>query len=255
LITRFYEILNSLWRQMRNVMFTAKAPQTRRGGRPPIMPPAPMTDGEEFYMGDIDTDTASNHARARATATRKVESLAAEVTRGVAASRQRRWTADETDEALVDLITCLATIRAHSEPQVFAQLWETHIMRVDELEDEITAEAEAQAAAAAATPAAAARAIDSSPSNEPWGTHGNPTPHAFGSTNAISPALPEVMSVYLSVTRFANSVALPAPASIAAAPLGRAYLWNAAPVENAAFTDFFNGVNARIDVPSVRILA
>jgi hypothetical protein len=92
-----------------------------------------------------------------------------------------------------------------------------------------------------------------SPSNEPFNTSGVPLAHSYPSTLAIAPALPSIMSVYISTAQVASPTSNPAP--ITAAPsMAQAYHWPAAPVENHHFTNFFAGITYRVDVPSPRVL-
>jgi hypothetical protein len=110
-----------------------------------------MTDGDESYMADIDSENPSPHSRAEATAMKKVEDLSAEVARRLPAT-STRMSADQTEEAIIDLITRLAEIRARSNPEVFEELWTAHIMRVEELEGEGSNENEQIATCKPSTP-------------------------------------------------------------------------------------------------------
>ena len=258
---RFYPIFDSLWRQMRNVMFAQKPPPATRRGRPSSIAPSIMTDGEDSYMGDIDSRPATPHARARATATKKVETLAAQVARRFGAHYQRKMTAAQTEEALVDLIVRLSDIRANSDPKVFEELWQANIMRVDELDEEPGEPLNADVAvdlqhteAEKEQPGRASLHRSTSMSNEPFNTTGTPAAHSFPSTLSVAPSLPAFMSAYISVARVASSDKLHPNTPSAAVPITRAYHRPSAPVENEAFADFFTGVIYRVDVAPASIL-
>ncbi|ETI20477.1 hypothetical protein G647_08514 [Cladophialophora carrionii CBS 160.54] len=249
---RFHPVCKSLWRQMRNVQFTRRA--TPHRGQSSSDAPTVMADGDESYMGDIDSGHPSPHSRARATAMKKIEDLSAEVARRLPAPS--RMNADQTEEAIIDLITRSATIRANSDPKIFEELWQAHIMRVEELEEEIAHGGGpiANSAVENLHPAVTGNQQNAtSPSNEPFNTSGLALAHSYPSTLAIAPALPSIMSVYISMAQVASPIRNPAP-STAAAPMTPAYHWPSAPVENHHFVNFFTGINYRVDVPSARIL-
>ncbi|EXJ54430.1 hypothetical protein A1O7_09769 [Cladophialophora yegresii CBS 114405] len=250
LLKRFHPVFESLWRQMRNVQFTRRA--TTHRGQPSSDPPSLMTDGDESYMGDVDSGHPFPHSRARATATKKVEDLSAEVARRLPAPS--RMNADQTEEAIIDLVTRLATIRANSDPKAFEELWQAHIMRLEELEEEGADGAELNSTVENLHPAVTGLQQNAtSPSNEPFNTSGPPLAHSYPGTLAIAPSLPSIMSVYISMAQVASPNHNPAP-STAAAPMTPAYHWPSAPVENHNFVNFFNGINYRVDVPLPRIL-
>src|SRR4051812_42193477 len=46
----------------------------------------------------------------------------------------RYMSADETDQAIIDLVVRLADTRARSNPAIFQRIWDQHIGRVEELE-------------------------------------------------------------------------------------------------------------------------
>src|SRR4051794_41079931 len=48
---------------------------------------------------------------------------------------KRLMSADEIDKAIFDLVVRLADIRESSDPETFQQLWDQHVGRVDELDD------------------------------------------------------------------------------------------------------------------------
>ena len=83
-------------------------------------------------MGDTDTRPSSPmttlNRRARATAAKKVEDLAAKVANNFPVPIPQRMNADQVDEALVELIGRLADIRASSDPHVFEELWQEKIV-------------------------------------------------------------------------------------------------------------------------------
>ncbi len=149
---------------------------------------------------------------------------------------------DQTEEAIVDLITRLAEIRQNSNPKTFEQLWQAHIMRADELEEE-------GATPTATIPPPPRNDQSTSPSNEPFNTTGILPFHAFASSLPLPPSLPTLMSTYISTAPFS-----PSKTHTAAAPLTQSYHWPSAPVEDHAFVKFFIGVTYRIDVAPSSIL-
>ncbi|KAJ9614000.1 hypothetical protein H2200_002136 [Cladophialophora chaetospira] len=239
---RFYPILSTLWRQMRNIMFEHKGTPVRKG-RPPGAAPAALSDGEDSYMGDVDSSRApSPHTRARATATKKIESLAAKLAKRLPTPKSR-MSVDQTEEAIIDLIVRLAEVRENSDPKAFAELWEMHILRVDEVEDEDALD-DALAAHIVGT-----TQPTTSASNEPFNTTGVPQAHSFPSSLPLPPTLPALMSIYISTASM-----LPPTNHTAAAPTTQSYHWPSAPVENHSFVNFFTGVNYRVDVAPSSIL-
>ena len=231
---------------MRNVIFANKPAPAVRRGRPSTVAPSIMTDGEDSYMGDIDSRPASPHARARAVASKKVETLAAQVARRIGPTVQRKWQAEQTEDALVELIARLSDIRANSDPKVFEELWQANIMRVEELEEEGTTE-EAEATGLSHHNYTAR-------SNEPFNTSGAPVANSFPSSLTLAPTLPSLMSAYISVVRAVSRKDWPLVSHSAAAPMTQSYHWPSAPVENHDFTHFFTGINYRIDVAPSSIM-
>ena len=134
-------------------------------------------------------------------------------------------------------------------------------MRVDELEDE-------EGTTGVGVSAVPAGATDqqlvpepqhaTSKSNEPFMTSGAPAPASLTVSSLIPPALPSLMSVYISVSRLPPTIPFAsAPTSIShstAAPMTQAYHWPSAPVEEHNFVDFFTGVNYRANVNSPAVL-
>ena len=278
----FYTILETIWRQMRNIMFVKRnQPAPRKVGRPrkaragktryreQEQQRLQAEEEEEYddpsYIEDDIPTPVSPHSVARATATKKVESVAAYVAnRLLADTTPHQMTATETDSALLELIVRLSQIRARSDPKTFEELWFAHIMRVEEFDDAQQQQQQQEAEdeqAAAVPPQHSPDPVPSSsshgqnrtaPSNEPFASQGNPTHHAFPSTSHIFPSLPSTMSIYISVTRLPNTTSN--TLTSAASSVENAYHWPSAPVENHSFPSFFEGVNLRTNVDSASIL-
>ncbi|KIX96628.1 uncharacterized protein Z520_07894 [Fonsecaea multimorphosa CBS 102226] len=260
--SRFYPILEPLWRQMRNVMFTRRGHGTARRPRFPSVAP---TDGEESYLGDVDSrpssPVAAAHARARARATTKLDNLAAQIARIVPRSKPN-MSSEGTEDAIIDLIARLAEIRANSDPRTFEELWQTHVIRVEELDNgQATHDDEPEESNTVGLAAATEKHLGehrASQSNVPFMTEGGPVlPRSLVSRGLIPPSLPSIMSVYISVSRLPtrgqghlNSIS-----HTAAAPLAQAYHWPSAPVEEHNMAAFFTGICYRVDVSPSAVLA
>lgn len=242
-------------------MFSRRHPPARRGRHPSA---APTTDGEDAYMADTDTHPPSPtaaHVRARVITAQKLEGLATQVADRIPAY-EPQMDHQQIDEALIDLVARLATIRANSDPRVFSELWESHIMRVEELDEEEEAEYRTSEKSDSPTADRDPKPVSqgASQSNEPFMTSGSPLPPCFYISSLIPPSLPSLMSVYLSVSHLPSHQAHPHPTCTppishsAATSLTKAYHWPSAPVENHNMAMFFAGVNFRIDAPFSAIL-
>ncbi|EHY61007.1 hypothetical protein ABEF92_004005 [Exophiala dermatitidis] len=103
------------------------------------------------------TTNPSGHGQGQASgggASRRPATLEERVFSQVPAQLPRNMSAGETDDAIIDLIAMLARIRARSDPEVFAALWEQHIMRIDEYDAVEAQNAQDAMAEARATSAA-----------------------------------------------------------------------------------------------------
>ncbi|OAL36746.1 hypothetical protein AYO20_04078 [Fonsecaea nubica] len=267
---RFFPIIDPLWRQMRNLMFTRRRQGPTQRGR---FSRRAETDGEDLYLADADTHSSSlpttAYERARARATAKLDKLAAHIAR-MAPPAAQRMDSDHTEEAIMDLIVRLVEIRANSDPHTFEELWQTHVMRVEELDDdqgthEAKPEKESNTASLAKTdkpnPGLAHYHDDdhrqhrASQSNEPFMTHGAPIlPRSLGSQALIPPSLPSIMSVYISVSRLPTRSNFNTISHTAAASLAPAYQWPSAPVQEHNLAPFFLGACYRVDVSPSAVL-
>lgn len=181
----------------------------------------------------------------------------AEVTPG-----DRKMTYVETERGLVDLIVNLSRLRARSDPHIFESLWQEKIMRIDEIEDEVPEEVStATDTADTANNAAVAQGmipindpINTSMSNEPFNSRGNPIKDP---NSIIPPTLPQVMSIWIS-TAYMPSITLSddgLPNHVQVfAPDAKAYHWIDAPVENLDMSRFIEGVNYRVTTPASKVL-
>ncbi|OAP54639.1 hypothetical protein AYL99_11087 [Fonsecaea erecta] len=270
---RFYPILEDLWRQMRSMMFTRRGRGSKPHGRAGSVAAA---DAEDLYLAEIDTRSSSpvalSHARVRGRATTKLDNLAAQIARLVP-HPQPNMSAERTEEAIVDLIGRLAEIRAHSDPRTFQELWQMHIMRVEELDDgqELDDEAEPESkkikinttslTTANESHSGVARIHDDrheqrvSPSNVPFMTEGIPVlPRSLVSQGVIRPSLPSLMSVYISVSRLPARGHFNSISHTAAPSLAQAYHWSSAPVEEHSLAPFFTGICYRANVSRSAVL-
>ncbi|KAL2397715.1 hypothetical protein ABEF93_003714 [Exophiala dermatitidis] len=238
------------------------------------------------------TTNPSGHGQGQASgagASRRPATLEERVFSQVPAQLPRNMTAGETDDAIIDLIAMLARIRARSDPEVFAALWEQHIMRIDEYDaveaqnaQDAMAEARATSAAQlgltsgdfedftlfpdvdnnASTTGFQGTTPNSSQANEPWASSGNPVPPTHAQRAALTPIRPAIMSIYITVQHIATPVLLPAdinavfrPTAAATTDLSRqAYHWPDAPVEPDRIVQFFIGINRRIEDMTPKIL-
>ncbi|KAL2433768.1 hypothetical protein ABEF95_010423 [Exophiala dermatitidis] len=238
------------------------------------------------------TTNPSGHGQGQASgagASRRPATLEERVFSQVPAQLPRNMTAGETDDAIIDLIAMLARIRARSDPEVFAALWEQHIMRIDEYDaveaqnaQDAMAETRATSAAQlgltssefedftlfpgddnnASTTGVQGTTPNSSQANEPWASSGNPVPPTHAQRTALTPIRPAIMSIYITVQHIATPVLLPAdinavfrPTAAATTDVSRqAYHWPDAPVEPDRIVQFFIGINRRIDDMTPKIL-
>jgi hypothetical protein len=144
--------------------------------------------------------------------------------------------ADETDQAIVDLVVRLADTRARSNPDIFQRLWDQHVGRVDELEN--SRHALGQAEDLMRTPDAAVPQ-NSTLSNEPFATAGNPVPQPW--PRALPAHAPAVMAVYITT----------APAE--SPYTHQAYEWLDAPVRMVDQSAFYSGVMLRVKMTAGRV--
>ncbi|OQV10256.1 hypothetical protein CLAIMM_14281 [Cladophialophora immunda] len=264
---RFHPILEPLWRQMRNLMFTRRRQgPTHRSRASGIA----ATDGEDSYLADVDTRSSSPvaaaHARARARATAKLDNLAAHIARNGPAQSNHRMSTERTEDAIIDLIARLAEIRANSDPRTFEELWQVHIMRAEELDDgqgmnEGELEMEENTVSLTQEHPVVARAPDqhcgnrASQSNVPFMTEGTPVlPRPMVSQALIPPSLPSVMSVYVSVSRLPTQGHFDSISHTTAASLAQAYHWPSAPVREHNVAAFFTGICYRVDIAPSAVL-
>jgi hypothetical protein len=160
--------------------------------------------------------------------------------------------ADETDTAIVELIVRLADTRARSDPDIFQQLWDQHIGRVDELEGshqhgfdqaEAVGRADAgtdeQVGTLRKTPTSTAVPQKPALSNEPFATAGNPIPQSW--PRAIPAQIPATMAIYIST----------APPS--SPYTHRAYEWLDAPVRMVNQHAFYAGLMLRVSMRAERV--
>lgn len=142
--------------------------------------------------------------------------------------RQRYLSADETDEAIVDLVVRLADTRARSDPDTFQRLWDQHIGRVDEWENRHEG---LNVTATVSQP--------SNLSNEPFVTTGNPVPPPW--PRAVPAHVPAVMAVYITT----------APPE---SPYRQhAYQWLDAPVRVVDQGAFYRGLFLRVAMCAERV--
>ncbi|EXJ61199.1 uncharacterized protein A1O5_11991 [Cladophialophora psammophila CBS 110553] len=267
---RYHRILEPLWRQMRNVMFTRRPQGPAHRARAPS---GAATDGEDSYMADGDTRSSSPaaafHARARARATRKLEKLASQIAQRVPAHSSQKMSPECTEDAIIELIARLAEIRANSDPRAFEELWRVHIMRVEELDrgqgtNQATPEKEGVTVSVVTQtedPPGFARDHDNgrehgaSQSNLPFMTEGAPLlPRTLVSRSLIPPSLPSLMSVYISVSCLPTRGHFNSISHTTAAPLAQAYHWPSAPVEEHTLALFFTGICYRVDISPSAVL-
>ncbi|KIW25357.1 uncharacterized protein PV07_08542 [Cladophialophora immunda] len=264
---RFHPILEPLWRQMRNLMFTRRRQGPTHRSRASGVA---ATDGEDSYLADVDTRSSSPvaaaHARARARATAKLDNLAAHIARNGPAQSNHRMSTERTEDAIIDLIARLAEIRANSDPRTFEELWQVHIMRAEELDDgqgmnEGELEMEENTVSLTQEHPVVARAPDqhcgnrASQSNVPFMTEGTPVlPRPMVSQALIPPSLPSVMSVYVSVSRLPTQGHFDSISHTTAASLAQAYHWPSAPVREHNVAAFFTGICYRVDIAPSAVL-
>jgi hypothetical protein len=204
---------------------------------------------------DTEVDIRPPHDRARGPPTlRKLAKLISDVPE----PRRRDMSADETDQAIVDLVVRLADARARSDPEIFQRLWDQHVGRLDELETchnvldrpdavartpaaVVGREAEEEFTAARNTPGSTAVVPQKlNLSNEPFATIGNPTLQPWPRT--VPAQVPAVMAVYIST----------APPE---SPYTRqAYMWPDAPVRMVDQTAFYNGLMLRVKIQGVKVM-
>ncbi|KIX05097.1 uncharacterized protein Z518_05969 [Rhinocladiella mackenziei CBS 650.93] len=276
---RFFPILERLWRQMRNLMFIAK-PSRRRAAQAQsgTLPRAEEDETTEMNSGlsEGDIPPPSPHSQARTSATEKIEALQDKWEMAMAPISE--MTADETEEAILNLITKLSQIRAKSRPEIFERLWVQHIMRQEEIDSAssqgtiepapvtgnmtpqilvkgssvppIVANPPPQPGGGGASSQSPV-ADSSSQSNQPWMTEGSPLPPRLPMSSLLRPALPAVMSVYISVL-YIPSAAIRAGTQpcgpIIPARGGHrdpAYHWVDAPVSTTGMARFFEGITMR----------
>src|SRR5256885_17070177 len=80
---------------------------------------------------DTELDTRTPVDRAREQTLRRINKLITTAQE----PNNRLMSADETDKAIFDLVVRLANIRESSDPEIFQQLWDQHIGRIDELDN------------------------------------------------------------------------------------------------------------------------
>jgi hypothetical protein len=138
--------------------------------------------------------------------------------------------ADETDKAIVDIVVRLADARARSDPDIFQRLWDQHVGRVDELEDNRRK-----------TPHAAHAAVSAalSFSNEPFATAGNPARASW--PRALPAQVPAVMAVYITTAPPESPYTQ------------QAYEWPDAPVRMVDRNAFYNGLLLRVNMKDERV--
>jgi len=146
--------------------------------------------------------------------------------KGKASSNQK--TPDETEEAkteeeIKDLVVRLNRVRSKSKPAFFDRLWETHMARLDEVEewrrDSPTYNYELNLA------------------NEPWASNGTPIPPSW--PLPFPARLPGVMSVFISTAPVADPM-----------HTRKAYHWIDAPVRVQDQQAFFSGLDTRANFAS-----
>ena len=156
----FYGILEPMWWIMRDIMFEAK-PALKRRGQPKRTIDGVMKEGvdDDSYQGDNDTEVDLQLPKEKSVVPRgrgrppkaipkmrfedkqkqvldRIEQEIEESNaKGSRKQQQRVMTADQTDEAVYDLIARLHDIRCQSQPDSFARSWETYLARLDEIED------------------------------------------------------------------------------------------------------------------------
>lgn len=164
--------------------------------------------------------------------------------------RHPMLTYGELDQALIRLTVDLSTIRARSDANMFASLWEEKIMRLDEIESELP---EDPVLVEMINNAIARGDMPAPPEgpppvlcNEPFNTRGNPVRDP---NSNIPPTIPSTMSIWI------NTLYLPVvtltEADITAgvgsfAQSSGSYHWVDAPVEEVDMNRFIEGVNLRI---------
>jgi len=163
--------------------------------------------------------------------------------RNIPDSSYHSLSADETDQAIVDLVARLANIKARSDPAVFQQLWDQHVGRVEELEHSRSDTNQAGPVEVHGNPGTGADAVSitelSNLSNEPFATAGNPVPQAW--PRWIPARVPGVMAVFITT----------APAE--SPYTQQAYEWLDAPVRMVDQHAFFNGVMLRVSMAAERV--
>jgi hypothetical protein len=171
------------------------------------------------------------HDRAREQTLRKISKLIAN-----APEPSRRYmSADETDQAIVDIVVRLADTRARSDPSIFQRLWDQHVGRVAELENSHHA---LDKAGDLVRTSSIAHPQDQTLSNEPFATAGNPVPQPW--PRALPPQAPAVMAVYITTAP---------PESLYT---HQAYEWPDAPVRMVDQSAFYHGVMLRVKMKAER---
>ena len=156
----FYRILEPMWWIMRDIVFEVKLPAKRRG-QPKRTIDGVLKEGvnDDSYQGDNDTEVDLQLPREKSMVPRgrgrppkavpkerfedkqkqvlhRIEQkIEASDAKGSREHQHHVMTADQTDEAVYDLIGRLHDIRCQSQPDSFARSWETYLSRLDEIEN------------------------------------------------------------------------------------------------------------------------
>ncbi|KAL6241025.1 hypothetical protein RBB50_012120 [Rhinocladiella similis] len=264
---RFCTIFDAFWTRMRNAIFTRRtqttAPSHRRVGgrvRRNSNKGGPKTHQRSSPVNnDNESDENDNRAalppptpfeRARGRSQQRIVDLQARMAEVSPPGRHPMLTYGELDQALIRLTVDLSTIRARSDANMFASLWEEKIMRLDEIESELP---EDPVLVEMINNAIARGDMPAPPEgpppvlcNEPFNTRGNPVRDP---NSNIPPTIPSTMSIWI------NTLYLPVvtltEADITAgvgsfAQSSGSYHWVDAPVEEVDMNRFIEGVNLRI---------
>ena len=156
-----YRILEPMWWTMRDIVFEVKPPAKRRGPIPKRnIDDLQKGDGvdSDVYHGDNDTELDVQLPREKSFVPRgrgrppkaapkvrfeekqkqtlnRIEQ-AIDSSKNNSARRQRHYmTAEQTDQAVCELISRLHEIRCQSNLDTFASSWETHLARLEEIEE------------------------------------------------------------------------------------------------------------------------